>query len=296
MKLGVVILNWNAVEDTRRTVLQTKSWRRLPQTPRLTVWVVDNASREPGVESLGVEHPDVRLVTSTVNRGFAGGCNLGIRAAMEDGNDAVLLLNNDASLEESSLASMIATECSDPRIGVVGPVVWDGDRMLSAGGRDVARHLVTHIRPGVLPEQPLDVDYVSGTAAVIRTSTFERVGLLDEEYFFSGEMADLCCRARRSGLRCVTDTRARVSHELERSAGLRDTLHAYYVVRNRFLYVRKHYPHQKARLFALWSARGLYAVGTAVARGRHQRARAILLGLVDGLEGRFGGQNERVLP
>jgi GT2 family glycosyltransferase len=108
-------------------------------------------------------------------------------------------------------------------------------------------------------------------------------------------MADLCFRARRHGLRCVTDPAARCVHHLERSSPLRETLHVYYVLRNRFLYVRKHHPRQRVWLDGVWSCRAIYAAAAALVRGRPRRARAIALGLVHGLSGRFGGQNDRVL-
>jgi len=295
MKLAVVILNWNAAADTRGCLATVASWASTAGVPAPTVWVVDNGSREPGIEKVRVEHPGVRWVMSPTNRGYAGGNNLGIEAALAEGCDAVLLLNNDATLDGDSVTSMTGVLSSSPKTGVVGPVLWHGDRLLSVGGRDIARYEVTHIQATTLPTGPMEVDHVSGTAALVDRSVFERVGLLDEDYFFGGEMADLCHRARQEGQRSVTDPRARADHDLGRSSALRETLHAYYILRNRFLYVRKHHPRQKAWLFGTWSLRGLRAVGAAALRGEWRRARALGLGLVDGLSGRFGGQNERVL-
>ncbi len=296
MKLAVVVLNWNAAEDTDRCLRSIRGWDLGPGRTAATVWVVDNHSREAGLEAVRRRHPEARVLMSPANRGFAGGSNLGVTAAMEDGCEAVLLLNNDAALESPSVVSMLTTLSSDPRIAIVGPVLHDGDRVLSAGGRDIARHTVTHLRPPTLPERPFDVDYVPGTAALIRASALETTGLLDEDYFFGGEMADLGLRARRHGFRCVTDPDARATHDLGRSSGLRETLHPYYVVRNRFLYVRKHHPERKAWLSLVWGWRAVFASAAALARGRPGRARAIALGLVDGLAGHFGGQNDRVLP
>lgn len=294
MRLAVVILNWNATEETKRCLLEVRRWGDSAGIPPRTIWVVDNASHEPGVKSLEREHPDVRFLMSPVNRGFAGGNNLGIVAAMEHGGDAIALLNNDATLDGRSVASMVSTLSSDSRIGVVGPVLSDGNPLLSLGGRDIAHHMGSHLRARDPPDRLLDVDYVPGTAVLIRRRTFEEIGLLDEDYFFSGEMADLCRRARRQGLRCVTDPGARASHDLRRSSELRETLHAYYALRNRFLYVRKHHPKRRGRLYLTWSLRAAFAVTAALARSRPGRARAMTLGVFDGLRGRFGGQNDRV--
>lgn len=295
MKLGVIILNWNAAEDTKRCLLSVEAWGTSEDLPPPTIWVVDNGSIEPGLERVRDEHPEVRFLASSVNRGFAGGNNLGIIAALADGSDAILLLNNDATLHDEGVVSMMVTLSSDPGIGLVGPTLWDANRLLSVGGRDISRHAVTHIQPDTVPQGPVDVDHISGTAVVIHRRVFDQIGLLDEDYFFGGEMADLCHRARQQGFRCVTDSHARAQHDLQRSSATRETLHLYYVLRNRFLYIRKHHGRQRAWLCCLWSLRGARAFAVAVLRGEWRCARAIGLSLIDGLSGRFGGQNERVL-
>jgi GT2 family glycosyltransferase len=130
---------------------------------------------------------------------------------------------------------------------------------------------------------------------MVAMEAFKKVGLLDEAYFFAGEMADFCLRARQRGLRSVTDARARANHDLARSSKFRETLYAYYIFRNRFLYIRKHYPDRRLRLCALWTLRGAHAALKALASADRRRARAIGLGVFDGWSGHFGGQNDRIL-
>ncbi len=295
VKLSVVILNWNAADDTVACLRSVEAWDAKGIVDRPTIWVVDNASRPPGIEPIRREFPDVRILESPTNRGFGGGNNLGIEAALRHGADAVLLLNNDAFVDAESVAAIVATLSADAAIGVVGPTVWHRGECVSAGGRDIARYSVTHLRPRVLPTSRVDVDYVPGTVALLRRQVFERAGLFDEEYFFGGEMADLCHRARLHGLRSVIDPRGRARHDLDRSLGLRETLHAYYVVRNRFLYVRKHHARRATWLYGRWILRGAVAILAALCRGKSTRAWAISLGVLDGMRGRFGGRNERVL-
>jgi GT2 family glycosyltransferase len=295
MKLSVVVLNWNAARDTASCLRSVQAWEATGLVGPPAIWVVDNGSRPPGIEPVRREFPDVRVIESPTNRGFGGGTNLGIEAALGGGADAVLLLNNDASVDASSVAAMLATLGSDPAVGVVGPTIWHRGQCVSAGGRDIARHGVTHLRLREPPTALLDVDYVPGTTALVRRQVFERVGLLDEAYFFGGEMADLCHRARRLGFRSVTDPRARALHDLDRSSRDRQTLHLYYIFRNRFLFVRKHYPRRRAWLYARWAGRAGLTALAALGRGDRRRARAAVLSVIDGLGGRFGGQNERVL-
>jgi hypothetical protein len=295
MKLAVVVINWNALDDTERCILSVQGWSttRLGGLP--TLWIVDNGSQQPGIERLTERYPDVHFLRNATNQGYAAANNRGIVSALDGGTDAVLLLNNDAYLDEASVASMVATLSSQCRIGVVGPTLWDGNELLAAGGRDIARYPRTHLTPSQPPTELLDVDYIPGTVALVSRNVFETVGLLDEDYFFSGEMADLCCRARQSGFRCVIDPGARASHDLSRSAQARDMLHVYYIYRNRFLYARKHHPRNKTWHYAAWTLRGAAAAMGAVAKGNVRRARTIGLSVLDGLSGRFGGQNDRIL-
>jgi GT2 family glycosyltransferase len=295
VRLSVVVLNWNAAEDTAACVRSVRAWENHDGLSRPAIWVVDNGSDPPGIAPIRREFPDAHLLEGPVNRGFAGGSNLGIRAALDHGSDAVLLLNNDASVDASSVAALLATLESDPSIGIVGPTLWYREQCVSAGGRNIARYANTHLRPHVPPVAPLDVDYVPGTVALIRREVFGRVGLLDEDFFFSGEMADLCHRARARDLRSVIEPRARARHDLDRSARARQTLHIYYIVRNRFLFVRKHLPRQQAWLYARWGARAALIALVAVARGRPRRAGAVARGVLDGLRGRFGEQRAPVV-
>ena len=295
MKLAVVILNWNAAEDTAACLRVVQGWETAGLPVRPALWVVDNGSHAPGVDPVRRAFPEVHVLVSPVNRGFAGGSHLGITAALADGCDAVLLLNNDATVESSGVAAMLAALAADPSVGVVGPTLWYCGRCVSAGGRDIALHGVTHLRPPHPPAARLEVDYVPGTVALVRRQVFEEVGLLDEDYFFGGEMADLCRRARLRGLRSVTEPAARAAHDLDRSSRERRTLHIYYIVRNRFLFVCKHHPRRRVWLYAVWTGWAVLAALAALGRGDSRRARAVALGVLDAARGRFGGQNERVL-
>jgi GT2 family glycosyltransferase len=264
--------------------------------------VVDNASGDGSVEAIRKSCPEAELIASDANRGFAGGNNLALEPALAAGAENVLLLNNDAAIEERAVARLLGVLEAHPMVGIVGPLLRDdsgGEGRLSAGGRDLSRHLISRIlvSAGATSDRrdPLrTVDYVPGTVVLIRADALLAVGLLDESYFFGGELADFCARARRRGYASAVDERTMATHRLDRSSELRATLHAYYILRNRFLYTRKFHARRKQWLYALWTLYGAGLVLANVARGRLPRARALALGLADGLRGRFGGQNERV--
>ena len=133
------------------------------------------------------------------------------------------------------------------------------------------------------------MDYVPGTVALVRAEVFRRVGLFDEDYIFSGEMADFCRRAGGQGYASAVCPHARATHAP--GGGARSTLYRYYTLRNRFLYSRKFYPSRRALFACGWSAVGLAMAARSLIQGRPVEARAAWRALRDGLAGRFGNRN-----
>jgi GT2 family glycosyltransferase len=168
------------------------------------------------------------------------------------------------------------------------------ERLLAAGGGSPVKHHHSHFHSYSTASPLFPVTYVPGTVILGRAEVFRRVGLLDENYFFSAEVADLCLRASQHGYLSAIDARARAYHSLSRSSKLRDTLHTYYIIRNRFLLLRKHH-RWNIPLFGFWIVYSIALTLKLHLSGKRGSAQVVWLGLVDGLQGRFGGQNERVL-
>jgi GT2 family glycosyltransferase len=208
------------------------------------------------------------------------------------------LLNNDALIEEKDAARLLNTLQANERIGFIGPLLFDADekdRLLAAGGRDPVRHHHSHILR-LTPGDPVRiVEYVPGTVLLGRSNLFHTIGLLDENYFFTMEVADLCMQAKQHDYVSAIDTRARAFHALSRSSNLRETLHTYYIIRNRFLFIRKFYPKQRILFYGFWTLYSLALSLKVYLSGKPATTRAVWLGLLDGLCGRFGGRNELFL-
>ncbi|MFQ6100907.1 MAG: glycosyltransferase family 2 protein [Anaerolineae bacterium] len=292
--LAVIILNWNNSPDTIATIQAIRGWKEL--TP--TVWVVDNGSQDDSVEQIQRQCPDVRLLLSDHNRGFAAGNNMAIQQALTEGRaTSFLLLNNDAVIDEPGARRLLDT-LERTGVGIVGPILRDpppGMSLQAAGGLNPAWRVDTHLHHIPDESAPYPVDYVPGTAILIASGVFERVGLLDEEYFISGEIADFCLRSRRYGYQPLIDPAVAVYHDTGRSSELRVAFYTYYFLRNRFLFVHKFYPRLRWLLVPRWTLFGLVSVATSWLRGNRRRARALLLGLRHGLSGRFGRRSADVL-
>ena len=169
-----------------------------------------------------------------------------------------------------------------------------------AGGRDVAWNISTHWRADDLPAENqigdglFEVDYVPGTAVVLRIAALRELGYLDESYFFGGELADLCERGRRQGLGTAVLVTVEARHDTGIAATWREKLYPYYILRNRFLFVRKLRRPLLVILVPLWTAYGLLVILRNALGGRWREAKILGLALIDGLLGRFGNRNDRV--
>jgi GT2 family glycosyltransferase len=225
-----------------------------------------------------------------VNLGYGGGNNLGISRALDEGVEYVLLLNTDADITADSVGRLLELLDTQPEISIIGPVIEEGDDLATqhlVGGRDIARHAFTRNAAlhGDVRKLSNDlahpVDHVSGAIFLVRTSVLKEIGLLDEQYFFSGEIADLCKRARDQGHKICVHLEVVARHNTHFTPKhLRETLYVYYGLRNRFLYIKKHHPVTALVYFVYWTSVGLVGVTRAALQGKIPRARALSLAMI----------------
>jgi GT2 family glycosyltransferase len=211
----------------------------------IEVIVVDNGSTEELRGLLATEFPSVRVLRSEENLGFAGGNNLGIRAAR---GAWIALINNDAVAEPGWLSAMIRCAEGDPRIGAVACAVLDGnepDAMDSFGVGvsldGMSRQTWRGVSPRHLPPGG-DVLVASGCACLFRKAALDEVGLFDPRFFAYCEDTDLSLRLRRAGWRIVTEPAARVVHYYSQTGGAFSLRKVFWVERNHHWVALKNYP------------------------------------------------------
>ena len=301
MSLAVILLNWHHERQTIRCACTISAWREI----KPCLYVVDNESTEATRRALTAGLGSASLICSPLNLGYAGGNNLGIRQALSAHCRYILLHNSDAEISEAGVIRLIARLQANPQISVLGPLMHEtrnGRSHLLAGGRNIACYPGTRtpMDPSdlkMLPGYPLfAVDYVPGTILLARADTFTERGLLDEEYFFSGEIADFCKRVKDSGRGIYVDLEVEARHDCGQAPPTaREKLYVYYGFRNRFLYVTKHHTSEKTKYFAYWTLLGALAFVRALALGKLGKARAIMLALMHAYIGRYGNQNASFL-
>ncbi len=286
----VVIVSWNDTEDALRCLRSV----RAAAGGNVSILLVDNGSATEAAERLAREAAGLPLIRLAENLGYTGGYNIGIRHALAEGAEYMLLLNSDAELLPGALPALLNAASLAPNAAFVGAAVVSGEDdavVVSAGGDLVASvHPLhrTRLEKGDELQGARAVDFVSGCALLVRASALDDIGLLDEGFFAYYEDIDWCLRARKAGYEVLVEPAARVRHPDPRWRDADSPAVTYYLGRNSLRFARKHAP---GRLPALWLRHLRTALSwTLRPRWRRKRAQrdALLRGLWDALRGYRG--------
>lgn len=244
MKVGIVTVTFNSVH-----VLEDFVTSLIAQTYRTySLYVVDNASTDNTCSWLS-EHMPARcvLLRNEHNAGFAEGTNQGIRRALADGCDAVLLLNNDVVLD-SNLIEELVGGILEYNCHMTAPLMYyyePRNRIWAAGGRLQPR-LGRNVHRGHNETdtgqyaEPCRVTFTPFCCILITRSVFDRIGLLDEQYFTYQEDADFTYRCLKANLSLWYVPAAKLWHKVSSLTGHQSPFAVRYGTRNRAYYVGKH--------------------------------------------------------
>ncbi|MBI3802782.1 MAG: glycosyltransferase family 2 protein [Nitrospirae bacterium] len=293
LKISIVIVNWNGITDTLACI---NSLLRVSHQ-NCEIIVVDNGSRDQSVEKLR-NTSNITLLELPSNLGFPAGSNVGISHALEKGADYIFLLNNDTIVHPAVLSDLMNVMENDFSLGMAGPKIYylnEPERIWFAGASiDFETGESPHWGKGDLDvgqyDKTVEVDRLSGCAMMVKADVIKKVGLLDPNYFLYYEDVDWCVRAGKAGYKIVCVQTAKIWHKESAStkANLGSSLHTYYHLRNKLLFLRKH---------SKTSFQAQYRCGKVIVKGamrfllgRHQGGRSLdkLRGLADFILSRFG--------
>lgn len=301
MNISVILLNWNSFAHTRACL---NSLLKCASSPfKVRFLVVDNGSTDGSLEKLRGEFCGaVEFLANVRNLGYAGGNNLGIRKALNDGTDLVLLLNNDTTVDENFLFAMHDAVMRHPNHQLFGAKIFYHRRphTLWYAGGGYTDWLAKVWQNGMNeadgpPYQSADeISFITGCCLMIRREAFERIGYLDNDLYLYSEDLDFCMRAKRAGLRLLFVPDARLWHHL---GAFRDgelsPLYLYYQTRNRYVVFGR----ERGMMYRLWLAvlqialySGMRTLYFLVSRNRlwAQQIRALWHGCLDGFLHRLG--------
>ena len=262
IKVAIVVVNYNTEDDTHMFLASVE--KALVSDFELSVVLVDNGSKKSFELSEEEKKSNIKFMRSEINTGFAGGYNIGMKQALEDGADYVLIVNNDTVIDKHLIVNMLDVLKKDPGIGVAVPKIYfakghefhkdryAGDELgkvfwYAGGSTDWANVKSIHRGVDEVDRGQYDsieeVDFATGCCMMFPREVLEKVGLLDERYFLYYEDADLNERIRRVGYKIYYVPTAVLIHVSAASTGgSGSTLHDYFLTRNRMLFGMSYAP------------------------------------------------------
>ena len=248
--ISIITINYNGFKDTCELI------ESLPlEDESIEVIVVDNASKEDEASLIEQRYPQIKVIRSKENLGFAGGNNLGIQAAR---GMYLFFINNDTLLQHQtsdirhqtdiSLQPLVNRLESSPKIGVVCPKIrfsWGDNPIQFAGYTPLSRITMRNQAIGCGEadlgqyDTPHSTPYAHGAAMMVKREVIEKAGLMPECYFLYYEELDWSMMIRRAGYDIWYEPAVTVCHKESQTTGQQSPLRTYYTTRNRLLFVKR---------------------------------------------------------
>ena len=241
--ISIITINYNGLKDTCALI------ETIPFNDEMEVIVVDNASQQDEATAIQQRYPQVKVVRSDKNLGFAGGNNLGIKAAH---GKYIFLLNNDTILRPmtSDLKSLIDRLESSPKIGVVCPKIrftWGNNPIQFTSYTPLSKITIRNHAIGFGEEDagqyntPHPTPYAHGAAMLIKREAIDKVGLMPECYFLYYEELDWSMMFTRASYQIWYEPQCTIYHKESQATGQKSPLRTYYITRNRLLLVKRNW-------------------------------------------------------
>lgn len=260
MKIGIVLVNYNQNKITRECVDSLSKVDR--SNNELEIFIVDNNSRENfEIKKEDYKNINVKLIKNNENLGFAQGSNIGIKEALNNGNDYVLILNNDTTQDAKFLLNLTSA-MKNSSVGIVSPkiyfskgrefhkdryrksdlgkVIWYAGGILDWNNVLASHRGVDEVDNGQF-DKVSNTDFATGCAMLVKREVFDKIGLFDERYFLYLEDLDFSQRVRVAGLEIVFEPRSFIWHyNAASTGGSGSDVQDYFITRNRLLFAMKY--------------------------------------------------------
>lgn len=245
--VSIIILNWNGWKDTLECL---ESIFKIDYS-NYDIIVVDNHSHDDSINQLKnySVNNNFKLIENEENYGFAEGNNIGIRYALKYLNpEYILLLNNDTVVDENFLKELTCAGEKNSKIGILGPKIYSYDNpdIIWSAGCKISWKLARGIQIGsgktdeCQYNSPVEVEYISGSAFLIKTDVIKKIGFMDNTYFLYFEESDWTLNANQAGYKSLYVPTAKVWHKVSRSGGgISKPIGLYYITRNRWIFMKK---------------------------------------------------------
>ena len=281
--LSIITINYNGLEDTC-ALIDTITFN-----DNMEVIVVDNGSKTDEAAIIQERYPQVKTIRSEQNLGFAGGNNLGIKAAQ---GQYLYLINNDTVFDDFQVRPLIERLNTSSTIGMVCPKIrfaWEPKPIQFAGYTPLSSVTLRNKSIGYNePDNgqyntPHPTPYAHGAAMMIKRDALEQVGLMPECYFLYYEELDWSMMFTRGRFEIWYEPAATIYHKESQTTGANSPLKTYYICRNRLLFAQRNITGQQRLLTYCYLMAIVIPkdIIKALVKGRFQHISALLRGVRD---------------
>ena len=288
-KISIITINYNGLKDTCELI------DSIPSINDLEVIVVDNASRQDEASIIQKRYPQVKVIVNDKNLGFAGGNNIGLKAAR---GKYIFLVNNDTIFKDFNFQSLIDRLEYSTTIGVVCPKIcfsWENNPLQFTGYTSLSKITVRNRSIGFGEEDkgqhdtPHSTPYAHGAAMIVKREVIDKVGPMPECYFLYYEELDWSMMITRAGYEIWYEPACTIYHKESQTTGQNSPLRTYYITRNRLLLVKRNWKGITKYISYLYL---IFLVATRdimrnTINGKRVHVKAIIKGLTDFFDSRF---------
>ncbi len=212
--------------------------------PNIEIFIVDNASNEPVKSTINNLFPNVNVIESFENLGFAGGNNLAVRQA---NGKYLLFINNDTEVDPGFLENLISELEKDSLIGIASPkiIYYNQNELIQFAGAKSINKLTG--RGSILKseydkgqyDECFETGLIHGAAMIVPMEVIKKVGLMPEIYFLYYEELDWCEMIKKAGYKALYIGKSKIYHKESVSVGRDSPFKTYYMARNRLIFIRR---------------------------------------------------------
>lgn len=296
-----VVLNWNGRDETLACLASLAQ----VSYPKLRVLCVDNGSQDGSQQAIRERFPNVELLETGSNLGYSAGNNLGLRHALAQGAERLVLVNNDVTVASDVIEGFERAWRQQPQAGILAGKLYFAEqpRMIWFAGQRVNQVLGYSGRPrgyrrsdGPRYACIRATGRAAGALMAISRGAIEAVGLLDEQLFVYVEDVDWSLRVRDAGFEVVFAPDARAWHRVSAATGGESSPQSlYYGTRNTIVVLERHRPVGRlATRLRRAAIVGAFVTHALAREDRGEALAAVRAGLADARAGRLGRRD--VMP
>lgn len=287
-KICIILVNYNGAEDTIECI---KSLQENEKKIDYEIVVVDNKSTDDSVQKLR-NIKDIKLIESDENLGFAKGNNLGIKYAVENNFDYILLLNNDTVVEVDAIFKLQQYIEQEKDVGIVAPrIMYYSNKNLinyCGGHIDWLKCATIHENYKNKFDESMPknfyTEFITGCCMLIKKEVIKDVGMLPEEYFMYFEDADYCVQVKEKGYKLAVNTESTIYHKVSVSSGGENSPFSIkWGNRNRLIFIKKYRKYSKGIMtYLFYYISRFILIMKYMIKGDRERQNALLDGIKEG--------------